>query len=265
MHPFPTELFISMRWLDALDIFIVAILLFQLYQLIKGTAAIRIFVGILTIIIFWRLTKVFQMELVSTILGQFIGIGAIAVIIIFQPELRKFLVRIGSNSNKIFTDNLSSKGMFKWRFNEETETFKVEELSKACRRLAINKTGALIVIQKRTDLGSYIESGRKLDASLSTDLLESIFFKNSPLHDGAVIIDGNKILAASCILPVSDNNNIPLHYGLRHRAALGLSEISDCISIVVSEETGSISLLNNGKFIPIDEKDNLADKLSTII
>ena len=263
MLDFQSILFISMRWLDALDIFIVAVLLYQLYQLIKGTAAIRIFVGILTIIIFWRLTKVFQMELVSTILGQFIGIGAIAVIIIFQPELRKFLVRLGSN--KILTDNLTGKGVFKWRFNEDTETFKTDALSKACKRLSLTKTGALIVLQKTTDLSGYVETGRGLNAQMSTDLLESIFFKNSPLHDGAVILNGNIILAASCILPVSDNQDIPSNYGLRHRAALGISELSDCVCIIVSEETGSINLVHNTKFIPINEMDNLSEKLNELI
>lgn len=259
----PPVLFISVRWLDVLDIFIVAILLFQLYQLIKGTAAIRIFVGILAIIVFWKLTEVLQMELVSTLLGQFIGIGAIAVIIIFQPELRKFLVSIGSN--KIFTDNISGKGLFKWKPNDDGESMRVDELAKACRRMGISKTGALIVVEKKTDLGGYVQSGRRLNAALSDDLLESIFFKNSPLHDGAVIMQGNNVLAASCILPVSDNSRIPSHYGLRHRAALGLTEVSDAICIVVSEESGNISLVKEGKFISIKKEDDLLEKIKEAI
>lgn len=255
----PELAFISPRWLDLLDILIVAILLYQLYNLTKGTAAIRIFAGIITIIGIWKLTEVLQMELISLLLGKFIGIGAIAVIIIFQPELRKFLLKIGSNN--LFREYLSNSGLWRKKEFDEQQQLNLQIIANACISLSKTKTGALIVFQRKIDLDHYINTGRKLDAEISKDLIENIFFKNSPLHDGALIIVNDQLKAASCLLPVSDNQTIDSHYGLRHRAALGLSEVSDAISIVISEETGNISVVSEGKISHVEANINLTQKI----
>ncbi|MAX80647.1 MAG: TIGR00159 family protein [Crocinitomicaceae bacterium] len=253
--------FITLRWLDVLDILLVAFLLYQLYQLVKGTAAIRIFIGILIIIIAWKVTEVLQMELVSNILGQFIGIGAIAVIVIFQQELRRFLVFIANNS--IFRGK-RRRHLFNFNFlsdnNVEAE-LNAHVIAVACQRMSIDKTGALMVFPGKTDLSNYIETGTKINAEASASLLESIFFHNSPLHDGAVIFKHNRIAAAGCVLPLSESKTLPQKYGLRHRAAVGITEISDAVALVISEERGTISIIARGRIDPIKKTDVIEDRL----
>lgn len=184
------------------------------------------------------------MELLSSILGKFIGVGVIALLIVFQQEVRKFLLHLGSRYN--FSQKFSFE---KWLIADE-KSIKDKELDaiiESCDNMSKSKTGALIVITKRTDLFSFADTGQILKARISSSLLESIFFKNSPLHDGALILDNNRILAARCILPVSDNPNIPGSLGLRHRAALGISQVTDAHVVIVSEETGNISYIMGGK------------------
>jgi uncharacterized protein (TIGR00159 family) len=238
-------LFLQLRWLDVLDILLVSIILYQLYKLVKGTVAIKIFLGVLAIYMFWKFAEVFKMQLLSEILGKFISLGMLALIIVFQQEIRRFLLMIGNN--RFFN---SKKGSF---FNllqtkvNESEKLKVTPIIEACKRLAKNKTGALIVIDFNIELKLFIDSGEKINAKISSSLLESIFFKNSPLHDGGVIIQDNLIKAASCILPVSDNLDFPSHFGLRHRAAAGITESTQAMAIVISEETGKISVSKKGE------------------
>jgi len=238
-------LFLQLRWLDVLDILLVSIILYQLYKLVKGTVAIKIFLGVLAIYMFWKFAEVFKMQLLSKILGKFISLGMLALIIVFQQEIRRFLLMIGNN--RFFN---SKKGSF---FNllqtkvNESEKLKVTPIIEACKRLAKNKTGALIVIDFNIELKLFIDSGEKINAKISSSLLESIFFKNSPLHDGGVIIQDNLIKAASCILPVSDNLDFPSHFGLRHRAAAGITESTQAMAIVISEETGKISVSKKGE------------------
>ncbi|PCI96498.1 MAG: TIGR00159 family protein [Flavobacteriales bacterium] len=239
-------LFITFRWLDVIDILLVAIIMFQLYKLVKGTVAIRIFLGILAIYLFWKIVEALQMELLSEILGQFIGVGVLALIIVFQQEIRRFLLLIGNNS--IFSGKRRSKLLKLLSYNEtKKEKLYVNQIITASKNLSSTKTGALIIIDSKSELRYYSSTGEKINASLSSAMLESIFFKNSPLHDGGAIIENNIIVAARCILPVSENPDFPAHFGLRHRAAAGITETSRSIAIIISEETGKISIAKEGR------------------
>lgn len=253
-------LFIEFSFKDLLDIFLVAIIIYQLYLLTKGTTAIKIFLGILAIYLLWKLVSAFQMEMLEEILGQFIGVGVIALIIVFQQELRKFLLFIG---NRDFFKRKSALG--KWFGNNLSgEEDEFNDLASACARMSSSKTGALIVLTNQSDLNHYITSQTNLDATLSAPLLESIFFKNSPLHDGAVLVNGNRIISARGVLPVSSQNSIGDNLGMRHRAAVGITEDTDAVAIVVSEETGSISLAVNGLLTKCSNSDDLKHSLSVI-
>lgn len=238
----PLLSFITITWLDAIDIFIVAILLYQIYNLVKGTMAINIFIGILLLYLVWFIVKALHMHLLSTILGQFIGVGAIALIIVFQQEIRRFLLMVGSKG--LFNrDNYRGLSGFN---SSEFGNLHYQAVVSACQRMALLKCGALIVLTRRSDLKYYVNTGERLDAEVTANLLESIFFKNNPLHDGAVIITDNRIKAAKCVLPLTENTVFPFQLGLRHRAAVGISEQSDAIAIVVSEQSGEIALARNG-------------------
>ncbi len=217
-------------------------MLYQIYFLIKGTAAIKIFTGIAVLYLVWLTVKAFDMILISSILGHVMGVGVIAVLIVFQQEIRKFFLLL---SNKYFSKINVSVFNFLPFFSDEEPDVKVWSIVKACRSLSKTKTGALIVIAGESELYSVIETGIKINADTSSQLLNTIFFKNSPLHDGAVIIKNDKIVAAGCILPVSDKDVKDEDFGLRHRAALGISEQTDAVVIVVSEQTGGISFFRN--------------------
>lgn len=236
---------LNMSFLDVVDIVLVAIILFQLYRLIRGTAALSIFLGIFFIYLFWLVVKALNMELMGALLGQVIGVGVIALIIVFQQEVRRFLLVIGNryinrrkfNFRKIFSSVDEEKGSLR----------EAEEIVRAAESMASKKTGALIVIGRKSSLDIYSEGWEKIDASISAELLESIFFKNSPLHDGAVLIEDGRIFAARCPLPITDNVNLPARFGMRHRAAIGISEHTDALVVVVSEETGTISIAESGE------------------
>ena len=218
--------------------------MFQLYRLIRGTAAFSIFIGIFFIFLFWLVVKALNMELITALLGQIIGVGVIALIIVFQQELRRFLLVIG---NRYISSRRFSLGRFFFPGKEEQgSTREAEEIVRACESMASKKTGALIVIGRKSSLDMFSEGGEILKAKISAELLETIFFKNTPLHDGAVLIEGDIILAARCPLPITDQVTLPPHFGMRHRAAVGMSEHSDALIIVVSEESGFISLLRRG-------------------
>jgi diadenylate cyclase len=235
-------LFITFRWLDVVDILIVAIMLYQLYNLVRGTTAIHIFFGILLFYLLWLMVKALNMQLLATILGQFIGVGVIALIIVFQQELRRFLLMIGSKG--IFRkENFKNFGGLR---AAAYGTLNADAVVLACQRMALQHTGALIVITRRSDLKYYVNTGERIDAEVTANMLESVFFKNNPLHDGAVIISDNRIKAAKCVLPLTENTVFPFQLGLRHRAAVGITEPSDAIAIVVSEQTGDISIARNG-------------------
>lgn len=231
---------------DIIDILLVTILLYQGYKLMKGTGTGNIFIGIIAFIIFWFLiTYVFKMRLMGTILNSLISVGAIALIVIFQGEIRRFFSRIGSHKNwKVFK---SLQKFFRNNKKANGSSFPIMKIVLACRNMARTKTGALIIIARNANLVDYIESGDIINSDINTRLLENIFFKNSPLHDGAVIISNDKIVSAGAILPVSRNQSIPRQLGLRHRSAIGITEKTDALAIVVSEETGAISVAMDGK------------------
>jgi len=236
--------FIGLRLLDIIDIILVALLLYELYNLVKGTAAINILLGIIAIMLIWRLVRILEMELLSEILGAFISVGFIALIVVFQPEIRKFLLLVGTPS---FIRKRNNRFLFwKIRYADE-ETLNIDPIVQACHKMSNTKTGALIVIGKINELNDIAETGEVLDARISEQLIENIFYKNSPLHDGALIISNNRLRAASCILPVSKNDTLPQQVGLRHRAAVGVTEKSDAIALVVSEQTGNISWCKAGQ------------------
>ncbi len=239
-----TNLFITIRALDVIDVVLVAFLLYQMYMLIRGTVAINIFVGIVLLYIFWLVVRALNMELLSSILGQIIGVGVLALIIVFQQEIRKFLLFIGNRY--INRRRFSFENFFFPKKREKQILVKVDAIVKACRNMSETRTGALIVIARKSELQLYAESGDIIDADTSTRMIENIFFKNSPLHDGAVIIVNDRILAARCVLPITENINLPPHYGMRHKSAIGITEVTDAIAIVVSEETGKISVASKG-------------------
>lgn len=255
--------FIPFSFIKLIDILLVALLLYQLYMLIKGTNAIRIFMGIAAIYVLWKVVDLLQMELLSEILGKFIGVGVLALIIVFQQEIRRFLIMIGNT--RLLRRGKGKWNIFNWKMQvRNIETIYIKSILKACKNMMQSKTGALIIISREADISQYTLSGQQLDARLSSALLESIFFKNSPLHDGAAIISENRVVAARCVLPITEKEDLPGHFGLRHRAAIGISEISDAISIVVSEETGSLSFVKDGETyygIGIDELKNFLEKV----
>lgn len=238
--------FLDIGIIDLIDILVVAFLLYQVYNLIKGTAAIKIFTGIAAIYLIWLIVRALKMQLLSTILGQVMGLGVIALFIVFQQEIRKFAIYISTRYLSGF--DFSPNSFFKKVIKNNKEDVKIWAIVKACVKFSRLKTGALIVITRKSELLSYIDSGIKLNADTSSTLLETIFFKNAPIHDGAVIITDDKIIAARCILPLSENKKLPERFGLRHRSAHGLAQQSDAIIITVSEETGQISIFDEDKY-----------------
>lgn len=234
---------------DFIDILLVAIILYESYRLLRHSGVVNLFWGILAFIVVWFLVSfVFQLELTSALFNRVISVAAIALIVIFQEEIRMFFNRLGAR--------FSSWKIFRTKGGEDEQSNQqMTEVIRACRHLSSEKTGALIVLSKETYLKEIIETGERLDAIISARLIGNIFFKNTPLHDGAMIIEKGKVVAAACILPVSKNPSIPKHMGLRHRAAVGLTEKTDAICIVVSEETGNISVAENGVIRTVDENE----------
>jgi len=235
--------FIHIRLLDVIDIILVAILLYQLYMLIRGTVAYSITMGIAIIYIFWWAVRALQMELLSNILGSVLGVGVIALIIVFQQEIRRFLIFLGSRY--MDGNRISVEKILNLRFDVKSQV-KIRSILKAVLQFSQEKTGALIVIKRKSNLDMYAETGDILNAETSSRLFTSIFNKTSPLHDGAVIVENDKVRAARVILPVTDKLDLPPEYGLRHRAGLGISEVTDSLVLIVSEENGQISISENG-------------------
>jgi len=250
--------FVEFSFLDVLDILLVAILLYYTYKLLKGTVAINIFIGISLIFLIWKITQALKMEMLSGILGYLLSGGVIALIIVFQQEIRKFLLMIG-------TTNFSNKRNFfkqlKFLQSEITSEIETDQIIEACSSMSHSKTGALIVIERTNSLDFLINTGDAMNALVNKVLLESIFYKNSPLHDGATIIRDNYVVATRVILPISDSTIIPSRFGLRHRAAIGVSEKTDAVCLLVSEETGEISYIKDGEFILYNSKEELNEKL----
>lgn len=238
--------FLRMSLIDIMDILLVALIIYQVFRWIRGSSAVSIFVAILSLYVLRVIVAALNMRLMSAIMGTVLDVGVIALIVIFQPEIRRGLTKFGSKYrlkstgkdilNRIFGTSESKLG-----------SQAVKELTEACRSMSIEKTGALIVLQHSTQLDYIIDTGDKIDASINRRLIMNLFFKNSPLHDGAVIINNDRIVAARCTLPITEKTDIPAHFGMRHKAAIGISEESDADVIVVSEETGHISFVKGGQ------------------
>jgi len=240
-------LFLSFGIIDAIDIFLVAVMLYQLYKMVKGTAAVNIFIGLASIYIFWIIVRAFEFDMLGSILGKFINVGVIAIMVVFQQEIRKFLLYIGSND---FLKNNNWRNVFSFAKRVGSSTaldLDVEAVINACFNMSETKTGALIIIARKSDLKFYVNTGELVDSALTDKMLENIFYKNSPMHDGAVIIKDNRIVAARCVLPVTEKENFPSHFGMRHRAAVGITETTDALAITVSEQTGVVSLTEKGE------------------
>lgn len=236
--------FLSFDLIDILDIFLVAILFYQLYRLVQGTVAMNIFLGILSIYFIWKLVEALKMVVLSEILGKFIDVGIIALLIVFQPELRRFLLLIGTP--EILERFSLGKRFLSFKGKRKLFAGDLQAIVKACKEMSESRTGALIILTTTSDLNFYVKTGEQLDSRISPNTLESIFYKNSPLHDGAVIISNGKIRAARCVLPITEREDFPSHLGMRHRAAAGITEISDALAIIVSEQTGEISMAKAG-------------------
>lgn len=238
---------------DAIDILLFASLLYYLYRLIRGTVAINIFMGIVIIYLIWKITEALQMQLLSSILGQFIGVGVFALIVVFQQEIRRFLLTLGSTN---ITARNKLQRVFHL-FKEKEIVLNIESLVNVCLKLGTTNTGALIVLEHNMPLDFVTETGDKVNIEFSEPIIESIFYKNSPLHDGAIVIKGDHIVATRVILPVASEINLPKRYGLRHRAAISITEKTDATALVVSEETGHISYFKNGAFVKFKDPDEL--------
>ena len=247
--------FLEISIIDIADIILVALLLFYAYRLVKGTVAINIFIGIVIFYLIWKITDILNLDVLSNILGKFISVGFFALIVVFQQEIRKFLLLIGSTN---FASRRNVIRYFNF-LNQEQEAPKADltAILNACEKMAKEKTGAIIVLEKENSLDFLKSTGDEANIELSSQILETIFFKNSPLHDGAIIIKNNHIIATRVVLPVSDSTTIPTRFGLRHRAAIGISEKTDSLVLVTSEQTGKISYVKDGQFCKFKNLEDL--------
>ena len=230
---------------DIIDIVLVALILYYLYRLMKESRSLNVFIGIMVFVLVWLfVSQVLEMRLLGSILDKLVSVGVIGLIVLFQEEIRKFLYSLGAHHRVRAMARMFSSGKKDDKVDKET----ILPIVMACMDMARNKVGALIVVERAIKLDDIVDTGDIIDANINQRLIENIFFKNSPLHDGAMVIADKRIKAAGCILPVSHSHNIPKELGLRHRAALGISQDSDAIAIVCSEETGRISVAIKGDF-----------------
>ena len=249
--------FLEMSFTDILDILLLAILIFILFKWIRGSSAMSIFVAIVSLYFVRILVSAFGMKFMTTLLDTVLDVGVVAIIVIFQPEIRKFLIQLGNK----YMANAKGNSLLKKIFSRDPQSADfseaVNEIADACNRMSESKTGALIVIQHKTHLEDIISTGDKIDAAIHRRLIMNLFFKNSPLHDGALVISGDRIAAARCTLPITQRKNIPANYGMRHKAAIGITEETDADVIVVSEETGKIAYIKAGKVTKINNINEL--------
>ena len=248
---------------DMLDIVLLGLIIFFMFKWIRGTSAMSIFVAIVSLYLIRVLVGAFNMRLMTAIMDMILDVGVLALIVIFQPEIRKFLVRLGNRyMNSQGGRKFINRILGKTSSGSMTVSEEVNDLTEACRRMSEDRTGALIVIAHRTPLDEIIGTGDKIDASIHRRLIMNLFFKNSPLHDGALVISGGRIVAARCTLPITEKTDIPANFGMRHKAAIGITEDTDADVVVVSEETGRISFVKGGVVTPIQNINELKLLLS---
>lgn len=253
-------MFIEFGIKDFIDILLVAFLLYKLYKLMKETGSLNIFIGVLMFLGVWVLvSQVLEMRLLGSIFDVLQNVGILALIVLFQEEIRRFLLNLGTHRKM--------NNVLKWlggKKGEQVERADMMPLVMACLNMSKQKVGALIVIEQEVPLNEFVRTGDEIDAAISQRLVENIFFKNSPLHDGALIISNDKLSAAGCIMPVSHDTSLPRYLGLRHRAALGIAQATDAIAVIVSEETGNISLAYKGQLYAKLNSTDLEKRLSQI-
>ncbi len=235
--------FLEVHWVDVLDVLLVGLLLYSFYTLVRGTVAARVFIGFLSLYLIYLIVEASEMKLLSEILGQFMGVGVIAIIIFFQAEIKKFLILLSQTT----TLNSWQSLILNAKRRKEVSLWDINGLQDALTSMSESNTGALMAIGNELEMNPYIQTGDRVDGLVSKQLILSIFFKNSPMHDGAVIVVNGRLMAARCRLPVSENNNIPAHLGLRHRAAVGLTELTNSLVLIVSEETGQVAIARRGE------------------
>ena len=255
--------FLQLSLTDILDILLLALIIYVAFRWIKGTSAMSIFVAIISLYVIRVLVSAFNMRLMNALMETVLDVGVIALIVIFQPEIRKFLIRIGNRWMKSARGQKIIDRLFKGGKTESSGSEAVNEIAEACRYMSEDKTGALIVISHNVPLDDIISTGDRIDAAIHRRLIMNLFFKNSPLHDGALVIGGNRIVAARCTLPITEKTDIPANYGMRHKAAIGITEETDADAVVVSEETGKISFVSGGKVTPIQNINELKLLLDT--
>ena len=254
--------FLQLSLTDILDILLLALIIYVAFRWIRGTSAMSIFIAIISLYVIRVLVSAFNMRLMNALMETVLDVGVIALIVIFQPEIRKFLIRLG---NRYMSSTKGKQILEKVLGKSNTKTVgndMANEITEACRRMSESKTGALIVIAHTTPLDDVISTGDNIDASIHRRLLMNLFFKNSPLHDGAVVISGERIIAARCTLPITERTDLPASYGMRHKAAIGITEDTDADAITVSEETGNISFIKGGQVTPINNINELKLLLS---
>ena len=248
--------FLGLSLVDALDILLVALIIFLVFRWIRGSAALNIFLAVIVIYAMVVVVDALGMKLMSALLGTFVDVGVVALIVIFQPEIRQFLYRIGSET-KISASSKRLLGKILRRPVIQMDSAAVNEVAEACRTMSNEKTGALMVFPHNNSLDFIIATGDRIDATISRRLIMNLFFKNSPLHDGAMIISGDRIRAARCTLPITSRTDIPARFGMRHKAAIGITEQTDADVIVVSEETGDVSFVRKGEVTHIENMNEL--------
>lgn len=254
--------FLEMSFADILDIFLLGLIIFFAFKWLRGSSAMSIFVAIVSLYLIRVLVSAFNMRLMTAIMETVLDVGVIALIIIFQPEIRKFLISLGNRYMNSAKGREIVNRILGKRVAGMADSEAVNDITEACRRMSEDKTGALIVLAHRTPLDDIIGTGDRIDAAVHRRLIMNLFFKNSPLHDGAMVISGNRIIAARCTLPITERTDIPANYGMRHKAAIGITEVSDADVIVVSEETGRISFVKGGEVTPIQNINELKLLLS---
>lgn len=258
--------FLQISLADILDILLLGVIIFVAFRWLRGSSAMSIFVAIVSLYLIRVVTGAFNMRLMTAILDMILDVGVLAIIVIFQPEIRKFLIRLGNR----YMNNAKGRALID-RILGKKQTAAIErseevnDMAEACRRMSEDKTGALIVITHKNPLEEVISSGDRIDAGIHRRLIMNLFFKNSPLHDGALVISGDRIVAARCTLPITTRTNIPASYGMRHKAAIGITEETDADAIVVSEETGKISFVSRGNVTPIQNINELKLLLNTAL
>lgn len=254
--------FLEVSIADILDILLLGLIIFFAFKWLRGSSAVSIFVAIVSLYLIRVVVSAFNMRLMTALMETVLDVGVLALIVIFQPEIRKFLISLGNR----YMNNAKGRAIINRVFGRNTtnltDSQTVNDLTEACRRMSEDKTGALIVLSRRVPLDDMIDTGDRIDAAVHRRLIMNIFFKNSPLHDGAMVITGNRIVAARCTLPITERTSIPANFGMRHKAAIGITEASDAEVIVVSEETGRISFVKTGTVTHIQNINELKLLLS---